>query len=133
MNFGKFGNWKTPNILWDICRFTLSTLKKAGESFNLKIAKGDFNHNLMKSWGDLEKYKYKQPNGEEGWKAYLKKDVLVLRDLFIAFNNKMFDVFKIYPVNLGEKIKGSIGVIADDIIAGIYTIIALMAYRIIFY
>ena len=94
----KFGNWKTPNILWDICRFTLSTLKKAGESFNLKIAKGDFNHNLMKSWGDLEKYKYKQPNGEEGWKPYLKKDVLVLRDLFIAFNNKMFDVFKIHPV-----------------------------------
>lgn len=95
----KFGNFKTPNVLWDICRFTLSSLKKAGKSFNLKIEKGDFNHELIKSWEDVEKYKYKQPDGLEGWKPYLKKDVLVLKDLFIAFNNKMYDVFKIYPVD----------------------------------
>ena len=35
--------------------------------------------------------------------------------------------------NLGENIKGAVGVIADDIIAGIYTIIFLMIYRIILY
>jgi len=50
---------------------------------------------------------------------------------FICF--RIFDIYKIYPVNLGENIKGAIGVIADDIIAGIYTIIFLMIYRIILY
>ena len=50
---------------------------------------------------------------------------------FICF--RIFDIYKIYPVNLGENIKGSVGVIADDIIAGIYTIIFLMIYKIILY
>ena len=50
---------------------------------------------------------------------------------FICF--RILDIYKIYPVNLGEKIKGSIGIIADDIIAGIYTIIFLMIYKIILY
>ena len=50
---------------------------------------------------------------------------------FICF--RIFDIYKIYPVNLGEKIKGALGVIADDVIAGIYTIIFLMIYRIILY
>ena len=48
---------------------------------------------------------------------------------FICF--RIFDIYKIYPVNLGEKIGGSIGVIADDIIAGIYAIIFLMIYKIV--
>ena len=50
---------------------------------------------------------------------------------FICF--RIFDIYKIYPVNLGEKIKGALGVIADDVIAGIYTIIFLMIYRIIIF
>ena len=48
--------------------------------------------------------------------------------VFICF--RIFDIYKIYPVNLGEKINGSIGIIADDIIAGVYTIIFLMIYKI---
>jgi phosphatidylglycerophosphatase A len=51
--------------------------------------------------------------------------------VFICF--RIFDIYKIYPVNLGEKMKGAVGVIADDVIAGIYTIICLMIYRIILY
>tara|TARA_B100000686_G_scaffold350773_1_gene447670 strand:+ start:774 stop:1232 length:459 start_codon:yes stop_codon:yes gene_type:complete len=51
--------------------------------------------------------------------------------VFICF--RIFDIYKIYPVNLGEKLNGSVGVIADDIIAGIYTIIFLMIYKIILY
>ena len=51
--------------------------------------------------------------------------------VFICF--RIFDIYKIYPVNLGEKMKGAVGVIADDVIAGIYTIIFLMIYRIILY
>ena len=49
--------------------------------------------------------------------------------VFVTF--RIFDIYKIYPVNLGEKIKGSFGVIADDLIAGLYTIILLMLYKII--
>tara|TARA_R110002051_G_scaffold3679_2_gene19829 strand:+ start:286 stop:3519 length:3234 start_codon:yes stop_codon:yes gene_type:complete len=101
----KFGNFKTPNVLWDVCRFTLSSLKNAGKSFKLQVEKGDFNHNLIKCWNDVEKYKLprapagrQQPDGTEGWKPYLKKDVLVLKDLFVAFNNKIFETFQIYPV-----------------------------------
>ena len=55
----------------------------------------------------------------------------VVIDEFICF--RIFDIYKIYPVNLGEKINGSVGVIADDIIAGIYTVIFLMIYKIIIY
>jgi len=50
---------------------------------------------------------------------------------FICF--RIFDIYKIYPVNLGEKMKRAVGVIADDVIAGIYAIIFLMIYRIILY
>ena len=56
-------------------------------------------------------------------------DFFLILFVFICF--RIFDIYKIYPVNLGEKIKGSLGVIADDIIAGIYTIIFLMIYKII--
>ena len=51
--------------------------------------------------------------------------------VFICF--RIFDIYKIYPVNLVEKVKGSVGVIGDDIIAGVYTIIFLMIYRIVLY
>ena len=51
--------------------------------------------------------------------------------VFICF--RIFDIYKIYPVNLVEKVKGSVGIIGDDIIAGVYTIIFLMIYRIVLY
>jgi phosphatidylglycerophosphatase A len=38
---------------------------------------------------------------------------------------RAFDMFKIYPVNQFEKLKGSTGVMMDDIIAGIYTNIVM--------
>jgi len=41
---------------------------------------------------------------------------------FISF--RIFDIFKIFPANIfDKKIDGTIGIIGDDIIAGIYTII----------
>tara|TARA_B100001123_G_C15202673_1_gene984006 strand:- start:228 stop:698 length:471 start_codon:yes stop_codon:yes gene_type:complete len=43
---------------------------------------------------------------------------------FILF--RFFDIFKLFPINLIDKnIKNSYGVILDDIVAGIYTIISL--------
>ena len=38
---------------------------------------------------------------------------------------RAFDMFKIYPVNKFEPLKGGVGVMMDDIIAGIYTNIVM--------
>ncbi len=48
---------------------------------------------------------------------------------FCAF--RLFDITKLYPINRAEKISGAKGVIVDDIIAGIYSLIIVMFYRII--
>jgi phosphatidylglycerophosphatase A len=42
---------------------------------------------------------------------------------FILF--RFFDIFKLFPINKIEKIKGFIGVIGDDLLAGIYTAIII--------
>ena len=53
-------------------------------------------------------------------------------ELIIAFSAfRVFDIFKIYPVNKAEQLKGSIGVIIDDIVAGIYALIILLLYKIL--
>lgn len=39
---------------------------------------------------------------------------------------RFFDIFKIYPINISENLPGTFGVIADDIIAGTYTLIIML-------
>ena len=48
--------------------------------------------------------------------------------VFVSF--RIFDIFKIYPVNKAEMLHGPIGIILDDIIAGIYTLIILLIFQI---
>ena len=48
---------------------------------------------------------------------------------FCAF--RFFDITKIYPINRAENLSGAKGVIIDDIIAGIYSLIIIMIYKII--
>ena len=48
---------------------------------------------------------------------------------FVTF--RLFDIYKIYPINKMEDLKGSYGVILDDIVAGIYSLIILMLYKIL--
>ena len=44
--------------------------------------------------------------------------------IFVSF--RFFDILKIFPANwVDKKIKNSFGVILDDIIAGIYSILVL--------
>ena len=38
---------------------------------------------------------------------------------------RFFDITKIYPINLCEKFKGGVGVVMDDVLAGIFSNIAL--------
>jgi len=51
-------------------------------------------------------------------------EITIIFLIFIFF--RFFDIFKIYPINLLEKIKGSKGVMFDDIMAGIYTTIVVL-------
>ncbi|MBJ65764.1 MAG: phosphatidylglycerophosphatase A [Rhodobiaceae bacterium] len=46
---------------------------------------------------------------------------------FLLF--RFFDISKLYPVNKVEKIKGSIGVLADDIVAGLMTCIIILLIK----
>ena len=64
---------------------------------------------------------------------FLSQDTELFEIFFVFICFRIFDIYKIYPVNLGEKMKGAVGVIADDVIAGIYTVIFVMIYKIIFY
>ena len=48
---------------------------------------------------------------------------------FVTF--RFFDIYKIYPINKIEDLKGSYGVILDDVVAGIYSLIILMLYKIL--
>ena len=55
-------------------------------------------------------------------------------DLLIAFCVfRFFDIFKIYPINKAENINGATGVIMDDFVAGIYTLVIVMTFKIILY
>ncbi len=55
-------------------------------------------------------------------------------EVLLAFSSfRLFDIFKIYPVNKVENIKGAIGVIMDDVVAGIYSLIIIMIYKIILF
>ena len=48
---------------------------------------------------------------------------------FVTF--RFFDIYKIYPINKIEDLRGSYGVILDDIVAGIYSLIILMLYKLL--
>ena len=50
---------------------------------------------------------------------------------FVTF--RFFDIFKIYPINKAEELRDSYGVILDDIIAGIYTLIVIMFYSLLIF
>ena len=55
-------------------------------------------------------------------------------EVLLAFSSfRLFDIFKIYPVNKVENIKGANGVIMDDVVAGIYSLIIIMFYKIILF
>ena len=55
-----------------------------------------------------------------------------LYEVLIAFVTfRFFDIYKIYPINKMEDLEGSYGVILDDIVAGIYSLIILMLYKLL--
>jgi phosphatidylglycerophosphatase A len=54
-------------------------------------------------------------------------------DVIVGFGFfRLFDISKPFPIRRLERLKGGIGVMADDVGAGIYALIALMLFRYIF-
>ena len=85
----------------------------------------------------LENYKKKDPS-EVVIDEFLGQSIPLLflvnfnmYEVLIAFVTfRFFDIYKIYPINKMEDIRGSYGVILDDIVAGIYSLIVIMLYKI---
>ena len=57
--------------------------------------------------------------------------LLLIKFMIIAFLSfRFFDITKIYPINLIDKIKNGYGVILDDILAGVYsTIVTYLVFN----
>ena len=62
--------------------------------------------------------------------VYTLNDLLTICLIFLLF--RFFDIIKIFPANIiDKKMKNSLGVLLDDIIASIYTIIILYTLNVI--
>ena len=62
-------------------------------------------------------------------KVFIVNTVTTLLAIFIVF--RFFDIFKIFPANIiDKKMNNPLGVILDDIVASIYTIISLYCVNI---
>jgi hypothetical protein len=95
LNNGKLMSFQFgSNKVFDLYLFLTSSLENAGKSFNLDIQKSKFDHSKMKTWGDVETYRTEV-------EPYLKTDVMVLRELFIKFNDM---IFKYEQINITKYI-----------------------------
>lgn len=86
LNNGKLMSYEfNGNKVFDLYLFVGSSLKKACESFNLENSKLEFDHSKMTSWESVDKYR-------DEVEPYLKVDVLALRELFINFNDMIYEL-----------------------------------------
>jgi len=86
----KFGN----NLkMWDICRFTLSSLADACKAFGVRDdqAKTSFDHHKIKSWSDVLKY-------ESEVRPYVQQDVIAMMAVFDGLNEMFFEMFDVHIV-----------------------------------
>lgn len=92
------GSYKTlyfANIFaFDLCLHLEGSLKKLCSDFGLSEgeSKGDFNHKLIKTWDDVQKY-------SSQWKPYLIKDVESMRTIYYKYAD---DVWNNYHLNVDE-------------------------------
>ena len=57
---------------------------------------------------------------------FLPKTWIITLSAFVLF--RVFDIFKTFPARKIEKVKGGLGVMGDDIIAGIYANLIIQIY-----
>ena len=54
-------------------------------------------------------------------------DIYLILIAFVSF--RIFDIYKLYPANYAETMHGANGVIMDDVIAGIYSLIIVFIFK----
>lgn len=59
--------------------------------------------------------------------VFIPRKITVVILGFVIF--RLFDFFKIYPANRVEELRGGLGVVGDDLVAGIYTNIIIQIFR----
>jgi len=59
---------------------------------------------------------------------FIPDTILGLLVSFLLF--RFFDITKLYPINKAEKIPGAIGVLADDVVAGLMTACIIIIFNI---
>jgi len=65
--------------------------------------------------------------------SFLESEKFFIFTIISFFFFRFFDILKPYPINLiDQKIKNGFGVIFDDIIAGLYSIIAIVLISLVF-
>jgi hypothetical protein len=75
----------------DTCRFTQGTLLANCKAYGIKsdLFKGDFDHNKIRNWEDVQTHK-------EEYEIYVKKDVMAMRAVFLAYSKVVWDQFHIH-------------------------------------
>ncbi len=59
--------------------------------------------------------------------VFLPKSVVWGLSAFLLF--RIFDIWKPYPINVLDRIKGGFGIMADDVLAGVYTLLIISLLR----
>ena len=81
------GDAKKSNKIFDLFLFTMCGLGDACKDFKIVNQKMEFEHSKMKDWACVEEFK-------DEVIPYLKVDVMGLRELFITFNDMIFEIEK---------------------------------------
>lgn len=93
INGGRILSMKWFNSqVWDTYLFIADSLKNIAQTFKCKVQKGDFNHELIKTWQDVETFKDQSPTGM-GWKPYLDCDVYSLREIVELYSTNVYKQF----------------------------------------
>lgn len=66
------------------------------------------------------------------WIAFLHipDSILMISLTFIVW--RVFDITKPYPINKAESLNGGLGIMLDDVVAGMYSLIIMYIFKILF-
>lgn len=62
---------------------------------------------------------------------FLPKNIIIITFGFILW--RVLDIYKPFPANIFESLKGGWGIILDDVISGMYSLIIMYIFSIVFY
>jgi len=86
---------------------------------------------LEKEWGeDPSKVVIDEWAGMYFTLIFIPKNIIFFITGFLLF--RFFDIFKPFPVRLGERLKTGWGIMVDDVLAGIYAALILQIVSLLF-